>query len=55
MVRCRCGVITNFGITCMRCSLEDWSSKFSFGEDEDIISLDDVIELEKAAEDEEED
>jgi hypothetical protein len=53
MIRCRCGVFTNYGLTCSKCALEDWGSKFALNEDpqEGVISLDDILEIEEAAED----
>ena len=55
MIRCKCGVYTNFGITCSKCALEDWTSKYSFGQEEEnieIVSLDDILEIEESIEDE---
>ena len=52
MIKCRCGVYSNYGLTCSKCGLEDWSSKFALNDDpnDEIVSLDDILEIEEAAE-----
>lgn len=32
MIRCRCGIVTNFGLTCSRCASNNWDSSYSSGD-----------------------
>lgn len=56
MIRCRCGILTNYGLTCSRCSeLHNFKEDFSYSEEIEFEDVEWQDEAEEGAEESERD